>query len=74
MIKQIYQVVVQFDERQVNYFSMDYGKAVTEACRNSLDYRSTYIGPIITEWVTFDNYYDALACEQALERIRNSEV
>ena len=73
MIKQIYQVTIQFDERQVNYFSRDYAKAVAEACRNSLDYGSVYNESIITEWATFDNYHDALGCEQALERIRNSE-
>ena len=72
MINQIYQVIVKYDERQVNYFSQGYAKAVTSACRGAVDYGSKYEGSTITEWATFENYYDALTCEQMLERIRNS--
>ena len=72
MINQFYQVVVSYDERQVNYFSQGYAKAVTRACSGSIDYGSKYEEHTITEWATFENYYDALTCEQMLERIRNS--
>lgn len=72
MINQIYRVIVKYDERQVNYFSQDYAKAVISACKNSTDYGSKYEDNTITEWATFENYHDALTCEQMLERIRNS--
>ena len=73
MIKQVYQVVVHYDESEVNYFSRDYARAVIAACKESIDCGSDYKGDTITEWATFENYHDALACEQVLERIRNTK-
>lgn len=72
MINQLYQVVVRYDESEVNYFSQGYAKAVIKARSGSIDYGSKYEERTITEWATFENYYDALTCEQMLERIRNS--
>lgn len=72
MINQFYRVVVRYDEGEVNYFSQGYAKAVNRACSGSIGRGSRYEGQTITEWATFENYYDALTCEQMLERIRNS--
>lgn len=74
MISQLYQVIVRYDENQVNYFSQAYAKAVNKARRGSIDYGSKYEEHTITEWAVFENYPDALTCEQMLERIRNSEL